>query len=232
MKKLVLLSALFIGFLSNAQVPTYQWSKAFAGEGNAIVGNTTVDSQGNVFSCGIFKGTKDFDPSATIFNLTATGSGYDVFITKLNASGDFVWAYKFGAFFPEEFCNLTLDNSGNIYLTGSMAGTIDFDPGVGVENLSNTSGSFPNTFILKLNNNGTFGWVKQFAGGENYPTFIKTDNLGNVIVTGRHLLGTIDFDPSSGVGQKVFRTLIIWILKIYKLMLQITFICLELFKAQ
>lgn len=194
MKKLLLLVVLFNGFLTSAQTPVHQWSKSFGGEGNETIGNTVVDAQGNVFSCGIFKGTKDFDPSEATFNLTAIGRNFDIFITKLNANGDFQWAYKFGAFFPEEYCNVTLDNSGNVFLTGSMAGTIDFDPGVGVENLTPTA-ALPNTFVLKLTNNGIFTWVKQFAGGENYPSFIKTDSNGNVILTGKHFF-TVDFEPS------------------------------------
>ena len=55
-----------------------------------------VDSSGNVYTTGAFQGTVDFDPGAGTTNLTSIG-GYDVFVSKLDSSGDLVWARSFGA---------------------------------------------------------------------------------------------------------------------------------------
>lgn len=53
-------------------------------------------------------------------------------------------------------------------------------------------------FILKLNPQGSFIWVKQIGGPLTYvnPTSLKTDADGNVISTG-HFSGTCDFDPDA-----------------------------------
>lgn len=60
-----------------------------ADKGNAV----KVDGSGNVYSIGTFSGTCDFDPSAATFTLTSSGN-QDVFISKLDVSGNFVFAKK------------------------------------------------------------------------------------------------------------------------------------------
>jgi Secretion system C-terminal sorting domain len=212
MKKVVLLIFLYTSNIIFAQSTTYQWSKGFGGDNDfAKMGNTAVDNQGNVFTCGIFKGTKDFDPGIGVANLTASGRNYDIFICKLNSLGNYEWAYKFGASFAEDKCSLALDNSGNVYVTGNMLGTIDFDPGAGIVNLSPSSPGNSNTFILKLTNNGLFSWVKQLTGGENIPQSLKIDNANNIVLVGKKFLGTTDFDPSAGVENSLTTTSLFYV---------------------
>ncbi len=49
-----------------------------------------VDTAGNVFSTGYFKGTVDFDPSNRIYSLSGFGD-YDIFISKLDTSVERPW---------------------------------------------------------------------------------------------------------------------------------------------
>ena len=104
---------------------------------------------------GEFGDTVDFDPGPNVYNLTAIG-GADVFVSKFNSNGQFLWAVSFDAF-NEEFGNaIATDIFGNVYLTGRFNGTVDFDPGLGTYNLS------PNgIFVLKLDTNGAFIWAKK-----------------------------------------------------------------------
>ncbi|MBL0097072.1 MAG: SBBP repeat-containing protein, partial [Bacteroidetes bacterium] len=66
-------------------------------------------------------------------------------MTKLNSSGNFVWARRFAGVENVEVLSIATDPSGNIYTTGRFSGTVDFDPGAGVSNLSSGGLSF-NTF--------------------------------------------------------------------------------------
>src|SRR5690606_23904636 len=75
-------------------------------------------------------------------------------------------------------------------------GTVDFDPGVGVYNL--TSLGYDDIFIQKLDSNGDFLWAKRMGStGSNIGHSIAVDTAGNVYTTGT-FGGTVDFDP--GVG--------------------------------
>src|SRR5690606_3721868 len=54
-------------------------------------------------------------------------------------------------------------------------------------------------FVLKLDANGNFLWVKRMGGASSYDrgTSITTDIAGNVYTTG-HFQGTADFNPETG----------------------------------
>ena len=54
-----------------------------------------VDSAGNVYTTGYFIGTADFDPGSGTYNLTSHGND-DIFVSKLDSSGNFVWAKGMG----------------------------------------------------------------------------------------------------------------------------------------
>jgi len=63
------------------------WAKSFGGSSNDFGYSIAVDSAGNVYTTGYFRGTSDFDPGAGTTNLTSAG-GYDVFVLKLTSSGN------------------------------------------------------------------------------------------------------------------------------------------------
>jgi len=167
------------------------------GEVNAVA----LDSSGNIYSTGNFQGgVGDFDPGAAVYNLTPTGSTADVFISKLNSSGEFIWAKKVGGLVGNEGArSIYVDSSNNVYVTGIFYGTVDFDPGVGVFNLSAT-GFNQDIFILKLDSNGDFVWAKKLGGSSNEDAYsVTADSSGNVYTTGRFLdIGDMDFDPGAG----------------------------------
>lgn len=86
------------------------------------------------------------------------------------------------------------DQNGNVFTTGVFTGTVDFDPGSGVINLSAIGSE--STFIQKLDSNGNFIWAKML-GNSNGKT-IDIDSHGNVLLTGG-FNGVIDFDPGPSV---------------------------------
>lgn len=154
----------------------------------------SVDTYGNVYSTGWFNGTADFDPGPGTFNLLNAGVlGADIFISKLDSNGDFVWAKSMGGTFSDSGYGIAIDTSGNVYTTGSFGGTADFDPGTGVLDLVSSGGT--DIFISKLNNSGDFVWAKALgAGFDDYGYDISVDSSGNVYTTG-FFRGTVDFDP-------------------------------------
>ncbi len=177
----------------------FVWAKGMGGNisGSASSGNgITLDASGNVYTIGSFDGTVDFDPSSLVNNLTSNGNR-DVYVSKLDVSGSFVWAKSFGGFIGDNGLSITLDNSSNVYTTGHFAGSVDFDPSSGVYNLISNSGN--DIFISKLNASGNFTWAQSFGGYDNDAgNGITLDALNNVYTTG--FIGyTVDFDPSASI---------------------------------
>ena len=195
MKKLLL----FLAFLLNyvfAQQPSFEWVKKIGGieswdEGYAL----TIDGDGNILVTGCFMGTVDFDPGPGIFNLTAGGYN-DIFISKFDSNGNFVWAKRVGEIGNNIGYTIATDDLGNVYTAGYFTLTADLDPGPSVFNLSSSLGT--DMFILKLDPNGDFIWAKQLGGSSSSICFsMEFDNNGDLYTTG-YFTGTVDFDPGPG----------------------------------
>ncbi len=97
------------------------------------------------------------------------------------------------------------DLSGNFYLTGTFADTVDFDPGPAVYNLSTKTPSTQNQFVTKLSPDGNLIWADNIgnnsvSGGQIFPNAIAVGTDGSVYTTG-YFNGTVDFDPGPGVAN-------------------------------
>ncbi|MBK6524074.1 MAG: SBBP repeat-containing protein [Crocinitomicaceae bacterium] len=179
------------------------WAKKMGGSENEFGTAIVADQGGNIYITGSFFGTVDFDPSSSSYNLTA-GANYDIFITNLDASGNFVWAKKIGGVSGhDEPKSITRDFTGNIFITGYFNGSVDFNPGTAVNMLS--SSGQEDLFVLKLDANGNYIWAKQIGGLQNECGLgIDTDGAGAVYVTGYFngnldaTTNPVDFDPGTG----------------------------------
>ena len=174
---------------------SFVWAKRIGGSIFERPRSIATDGNRNVYLTGQFQGTVDFDPGSSVNSLTSSGSA-DIYILKLDSAGSFLWVKKIGSSLTDIGYSITLDHNGNIYTTGSFRGTVDFDPGLGAQNLTATSGD---AFVLKLDPAGNFVWAKQISGNSfEVGRSIATDKSGNVYTTG-YFFDSVDFDPGIGV---------------------------------
>lgn len=172
------------------------WAKRMGGSSGDFGRSITLDASESVYSTGFFRGTADFDPGPATFNLTDAGNS-DVFVSKLDASGNFVWASRMGGTDSEAGYGIKVDIAGNVYTTGDFHGTADFDPGAGTSNL--VSAGFNDSFISKLDASGNFIWAKRIGGdNDDQGTSLSLDGAGNVYTAGSFESSTIDLDPGPG----------------------------------
>ena len=161
----------------------------------------TTDDQNNVIAGGSFQSTVDFDPGPTMHQLIAPLGDVYIYILKLDASGNYVWADGMGGTDPGTTARaLCTDAYGDILATGQFSAVVDFDPGPAVFDMTAVNGS--DAFVLKLDPAGQLIWVRSMGGhgvsdcGES----IALDSSDNVFTAGV-FEDTVDFDPGSGVME-------------------------------
>jgi len=119
-----------------------------------------------------------------------------IFLYNITTAQNFVWAKSFGSTTYDDGSAVCTDPSGNVINVGSFNGTVDFDPGPGVSNLTSTSGT-DDIYIVKLSSAGVFIWAKRIGGtGNEFSTDVITDATGNIYTIGS-FTGTVDFDPNA-----------------------------------
>lgn len=176
----------------------YQWAKQLAGNSSEEGFDIALDQSGNVFTTGRFSATVDFDPGPATYNLHSAGNS-DVFISKLDPSGGFVYAVGFGGNLIDDGYSLGNDATGNTYIAGKFNGTADFDPGP--DSLIMNSFGLADIFIAKFNPTGKLIWAKQIGG-------VNHDNVNDIVLldddklclTGSFYQG-LDFDPGPAQHQ-------------------------------
>lgn len=203
MKKTVILGLIIFvaSFIGLGQ--SLEWVNSMGGIGYERSCDITMDNSGNIYTIGNFEGTVDFDPGIDTLELTASGIR-DLFIQKLSADGNLIWAKQVGSVNNEYVHgnSIVVDSLENIYIAGDFSGDVDFDPDTSVSLVNNNGapflGSTTDVFILKLDAAGDFVWVKSVGGdSHDYGTSIVRDASGNIFVAGT-FDDKVDFDP--GVG--------------------------------
>jgi hypothetical protein len=168
----------------------FLWARRMGGTDYDFGNGIAVNSSG-VYTTGYFVGTSDFDPGAGTYNLISAGYT-DIYVSKLNTSGAYVWAKSMGGLGYDKSYGIALDSSNNVYATGGFEGTVDFGTG----NL--VSAGFEDIFVAKLDSSSNTVWAKRMGGGSGESgSSVAVDTFGNVYTTGV-FAGTADFDPNSG----------------------------------
>jgi hypothetical protein len=176
----------------------FVWAKRMGSVFDDAAKTLTMDNTGNVITSGWFSVTVDFDPGAGTANLTSAGS-YDAFISKLDPSGNFVWAKRLGGTGTDDSFDISTDVLGNVYSTGYFSGSNnDFDPGAATYSLSNVNTGY-DAYVSKLDASGNFITAAGFGStSSDIGHGVAADASGNICAGGIYR-GTVDFDPGAGV---------------------------------
>lgn len=142
-----------------------QWAKSYGGTSwdgtNSYA--IAVDSVGNVHTTGYFGGVVNFNPMSEDDSYDPWSTA--IFINKLSTEGDHVWTSVLTSMAVgsgSTTYDIALDKEGNVYTTGDFGGVLDFNPGEGVNEHWNSSGSSTHAFLSKLNSSGDYVWAKHF----------------------------------------------------------------------
>lgn len=159
----------------------FVWVNTYEGTDMTYGKHVLTDAINNIYLAGFFIGTVNFNLHSGNNSLTSGGATNNSFLLKLDSNANYQWVLQLNdlnditlhnnhvytcgnhiskydsAGFQKWTIDSSLsqrivtDNYGNVFTTGTFSGTVDFDPGMGVYNLSSNSSS---VFIQKLNDAG------------------------------------------------------------------------------
>lgn len=169
----------------------FLWVKQMGGSFTDRATTLAVDPSGNAYCYGTFASTASF--GSTVLDV-AQG---EVFLTKIDPSGNFEWTGQLKTHFPR-----TIDFIGSdILISGqSYATTTDFDMGAGVSNQTFTG--YIGQYIARYTTAGALVWAKIFTGpasteAQNAINSVYVDATENIYSVNK-FKGAIDFDPNAG----------------------------------
>jgi len=175
---------------------------SFAGQFTTALGDSypygisaiTTDSAGNTY----IVGSRQLATAGTVTLNSSTnlGAGTDVFVSKLDPSGNLLFTDTFAGEGVDRGTAIALDPSGNIYIGGTTTSP-DFPLTEALQTQSNSNGT---GFIIKLTNDGTTIFYSTYFGGAlgaSSVSGLATDAKGNLYVTG--LTSASDFPQTSGL---------------------------------
>jgi hypothetical protein len=186
---------------------TYLRHQVFEGTGDQFATGKSffIEKNDDIIIASEFGGIVDFDNGPNDWILNSNGAA-DGFVLKLDSAGNFKWVKQFPAGSYLLFNAMTVDTSGNIFVTGQLRDSVDFNPDTSATYfLADTGylglGLALDVFLLKLDSSGTFQWVNRFGnygqggcwGIGNCLTYSKTSNC--IYATG-YYKGTMIFDTS------------------------------------
>ena len=106
--------------------------------------------------------------------LASTG-GADIFVAKFDPQSNLVWSTYFGGASTDLAVAMTVDNAGNVYVTG-LTSSLDFPVSANAYAKTGTS------FVFKLNSDGTLAYSTCFTGAQ--PNAIAVDSAGSAYLAG------------------------------------------------
>ncbi len=181
----------------------FLWAIGLGGpSGNDWGTSINSDSEGNIYLGGYFNIYADIDPGPeeyTVYN--PLGASSDMFITKLNPQGEFLWGGSVNGPGLEITTDMAFDEEGNLVVSGLYEFQPDFDLFEG-EWIADTipNGTYENAYIAKYSPDGALISVKAWGStGYDSVTWMSKNEQG-YLIAGMYGSGS-DLDPSDGVMQ-------------------------------
>jgi len=203
------------------------WSTYFGGDGTDAAYAIAL-SGSSLYIIGRTASTANFplEPVTGSYNQSTNNGGTDDgFIAKFNTSGTKLWCSYFGGEGKDVATSCTIDNSGNLFITGysKSAGTSSCtplssafplcDPGGSAYVQPNANTGFTDIFIAKFNSANILQWSTMY-GGSSHDGFgtqpfstngIETDGAGRVYLTGNTMSSDFPTLDAGGYYEGVFQ---------------------------
>ena len=162
------------------------WKKHLPCKGDFQTTEIAVDEDGKSYVSFYFKDTLDLVPGNEAFKIISGDVEgtfkEDLGILKLDSDGTPLWVKTIGGAGVDKAEKIMVVNNAELLICGTFTDTVDFDPGVAVNELK---GRKTDIFVLKLTKEGEYIWAKNIGGNSNESTpTMDVDGKGNIFVSG------------------------------------------------
>jgi hypothetical protein len=165
----------------NASGSGLVYSTYIGGSGDDFGYGIAVDGSGNACVMGA-TGSTDYDVTVGAFQTTHDGGTYDVFVTKLNASGSgLVYSTYIGGSNDEHGYGIAVDGSVNAYVTGDTNSN-NYDVTAGAFQTTYGGGVY-NVFVTKLCPGQNMSISLTSASGTDNQTVCINSSISNITYT-------------------------------------------------
>jgi hypothetical protein len=166
--------------------------------------SVTASEDGSIYAMGFVYPTQpDLDPRHACVAYDPDQAAY---LTKLDADGRYLWSHIIltrsgvsGGLFPRR---MVVTPDGGVAIEGSLTGTVDFDPGPGVDAHSAHTANDESLFVTRYASDGTYRWTRTWDSdqiqAENGAIVPRGD--GGFWIAGAYRT-TVDFDPGAGTDM-------------------------------
>lgn len=172
------------------------WAKTCAGTNSDLITGLAFDHNQSVYLCGFFSQTVNIGGTT----LNSSSPSIDVFIGKIDLSGNLQWLKRAGGAYEDAAHGITCDPDGNPCIVGYFYGTALFDAN------SVTHQDYNDVFIARYDAAGNNLWVRAGKGQQLDVGYgITSDAAGNIFATGMFQV-QINFDGQilSGPDREMF----------------------------
>lgn len=175
----------FISSLFAAQAPNWQWANKAGGTAADNASGIATDNFGNIFVCGHY-----YSSVLSMGSTTLTNNGnYDFYLAKFDNLGNFIWAKSFGGNYDDIATGVSIDLSGNVFVTGSF-----ISPTLAIAGYTLVNSGAGDIFLAKFDTNGNCNWAKKAGdGGSNQANAVTCTPAGNVVIAGSFNNPTLSF---------------------------------------
>jgi hypothetical protein len=181
----------------NLSTTTYGWTQTFGGLTSDDVKGLAIDATGNLYVVGNYTGSFDGLPYY---------GGIDVFIRKYSPTGQLLWTKVIGDNSKNLVTAIAVEPvSGGIYIGGFFngKGNTNFNPDSTQTPviIGSTSGNSHQPYILHLDQNGIYVWVKTFMTinkGDGGITDLVLDENANIYYCGTY--GSMQVAPPIAIN--------------------------------
>ena len=190
--------------IATVQVVETGWAKTWGSSGFESA-EFLAPHENGFYVAGYFQETVDMDPNDGIELRTSNGSN-DIFLSSFDVDGNLLWVNTWGGIELDDPCAI-VSSINSVFVVGSFRGTVDFDPGPGIDLHEGPAGSW-NAFVSKFNSDGEFQWANTWSNPGATLTKATTVTVDQTDTTYVVSLGgnfsDVYFTSFSSSGEKIW----------------------------